>query len=69
VFRGLPVAQTQARECGVWIVDIRSGTIAGFVRFTGSVNEIFDVQLRRGFRWPELAEEGTDMSDDHLLIP
>ncbi|HEX3706726.1 MAG TPA: TIGR03032 family protein [Mycobacteriales bacterium] len=69
VFRGLPIAQRQARECGVWVVDIRNGSTVGYLRFTGSVNEIFDVQLLRGYRWPELAETGTSMSDDAFVLP
>lgn len=68
VFRGLPIAQRQARECGVWIVDIRTGDTVGFLRFTGSVNEIFDVQLLHGYRWPELSEEHTALSDDAFVL-
>jgi uncharacterized protein (TIGR03032 family) len=68
VFRGLPIATTQARECGVWVVDIRSGATVGFVRFTGSVTEIFDVQLLRGYTWPELAETDTALSDDAFVL-
>jgi uncharacterized protein (TIGR03032 family) len=68
VFRGLPVAAQQARECGVWIVDTRTGETAGFLRFTGAVTEIFDVQLLVGYRWPELVDLGTPISDDAFVI-
>ena len=44
VFSALPITATAAeRNCGVWIVDIRSGDIAGFLRFSGVVQEIFEV--------------------------
>ncbi|HVY11055.1 MAG TPA: TIGR03032 family protein [Mycobacteriales bacterium] len=69
VFRGLPIAQRQARECGIWMVDIRSGAVAGFLRFTGGVNEIFDVQLLPGYRWPELADTESSLSDDAFVLP
>jgi uncharacterized protein (TIGR03032 family) len=68
VFRGLPIAAEQARECGVWVVDVRRGETVAFIRFTGRVTEIFDVQLLRGYRWPELAEVETPLSDDAFLI-
>ena len=62
------MAAQQARECGVWIVDIRRGETVGFVRFTGSVPEIFAVQLLRGYQWPELAEADSPLSDDAFVV-
>jgi uncharacterized protein (TIGR03032 family) len=57
VFEGVPVAQrTSERECGVWMVELASGRVAGFLRFEGDVREIFDVQLLEGLRDPELLE-------------
>ena len=58
VFTGLPVTESAAeRNCGVWVVDTRTGEIAGFLRFSGTVTEIFDVQVL-GARWPYLADPG-----------
>ncbi|MDO9106644.1 MAG: TIGR03032 family protein [Methylovulum sp.] len=46
VFSGLPLtAQTDERHCGVWVVDIETGQIIGCVAFTGSVQEVFAVQV------------------------
>jgi uncharacterized protein (TIGR03032 family) len=56
VFDGIPIAKRAERHCGVWAVDIRSGHIAGFLRFEGSVQEIFDVQLLDGIRKPDVLE-------------
>jgi len=44
------------RQCGVWIVDVRTGGTVGFLRFEDLVQEIFDVALIPGARYPELAE-------------
>jgi len=56
VFSGLPLtAQTGERHCGVWVVDIDSGQIIGCVAFTGSVQEVFAVQVL-AHRFPVLLD-------------
>jgi uncharacterized protein (TIGR03032 family) len=56
-FGDLPVTRRlKERQCGVWIVDIKTGAIAGFLRFEDLVQEIFDVAFIPGARYPELAE-------------
>ncbi|TAL47808.1 MAG: TIGR03032 family protein [Methylovulum sp.] len=46
VFSGLPLtAQAGERHCGVWAVDIDSGQVIGCVAFTGSVQEVFAIQV------------------------
>lgn len=62
VFDGIPIAQRAERHCGVWLVDTRDGKILGFLRFEGSVQEIFDIQLLAGARYPDVLEP----SDDHV---
>jgi len=59
VFSGIAIAEMpqDQRFCGVWIVDTRSGQIAGFVKFTDAVQEIFAVQVLHGIRWPEVLNE------------
>lgn len=56
VFDGLPVAERGARSCGVWAVDLRNGRIAGFLRFEGIVQEIFDIQILPGIRRVDFLE-------------
>ena len=52
-FGGLPISeQRKELKCGVWVVDLKSGACCAFVEFTSSVEEIFDVQLLFGFRFP-----------------
>lgn len=46
IFSGLEITQSQAvRDCGVWVVDIRTGEICAFLKFTQGVQEIFSVCL------------------------
>lgn len=55
-FSGIAIAELKPedRACGMWVVDLRSGTVAGSVRFTGDVQEIFAVQVVPGTRWPDV---------------
>ena len=58
VFSELPVTQTKdERNCGVWVVDIRTGNIIGLVKFEGVIQEIFDVSVMRNAVWPRLETE------------
>jgi uncharacterized protein (TIGR03032 family) len=68
VFDGIPIATRPERRCGVWVVDVRSGQTAGFLRFEGNVQEIFDVQLLRA-RWPELVEPDADLVATSFAVP
>jgi hypothetical protein len=36
------------------VVDLRSGQVTGFLEFQTAVQEIFDVQLMPGLRFPEV---------------
>jgi uncharacterized protein (TIGR03032 family) len=68
VFDGMPVARLPERNCGVWIVDIRNGQIQGFLRFHGSVQEIFDVQLLAGMRCPDILEPADDATGRAFVL-
>lgn len=69
VFDGIPIAQKSERHCGVWVVDIRSGAIAGFLRFDGFVQEIFDIQVLHGIRHPELLEPDSELAQTAYVVP
>ena len=48
VFDDLPLTRGDTPiHSGLWVVDLETGLIAGFIRFDGAVQEIFDVQLIR----------------------
>jgi uncharacterized protein (TIGR03032 family) len=56
IFSGIAIAELKPedRSCGMWVVDTRSGTIAGFVKFTNAVQEVFAVQVLPSIRWPDV---------------
>jgi len=52
---GVPLAGRRAElTCGVTAVDVRSGRVVGALEFQSAVEEIFDVQLLPGARFPEV---------------
>jgi uncharacterized protein (TIGR03032 family) len=62
IFGGVPlVDRVPERQCGVWVIDIRTGGVVGFLRLEGTVREIFDLQVMYGFRYPELLEPGNEI--------
>lgn len=61
VFGGVPIAERmQERKCGVSVVDTQTGQIAAFLEFDQTVEEIFDVQLLPGVRFPAVVGFGKD---------
>ena len=70
-FDGLPLTQGRTEElrCGVWIVDTATGRIAGYLAFDGLVQEIFDVAVLGGLRYPELVEPGAALGDSAYVLP
>jgi uncharacterized protein (TIGR03032 family) len=52
---GVPLAQRRATlQCGVAVVDLRSGQVIALLEFQSAVEEIFDVQVLAGLRFPEV---------------
>ena len=69
-FGGLPLMERlDERLCGVWAVDPQSGNTVGFLRFEELVQEVFDVALLPGLRYPEIAEEGSDAATQSFALP
>src|SRR5262245_55812759 len=51
----VPLAERRNElKCGVGVVDLRSGRQVAFLEFQSAVEEIFDVQLLSGLRFPEV---------------
>lgn len=70
VFGGLPVMdRIKERVSGVWAVDLRTARIAGFLRFEGQVQEIFDVALLPGLLYPELFEPEDERLQSSFVVP
>jgi uncharacterized protein (TIGR03032 family) len=69
-FGGLLLTEREEeRCCGVWVLDIRTGGTVGFLRFEGVVQEIFDVQILPGIRYPEIAEPDSDLIGNSFVLP
>lgn len=72
IFGGIPLADELSeneRRCGVWVIDTTTGATVAFLQFEGAVQEIFDVQVLAGIRWPELAEVGSKLSASSFVLP
>ena len=69
-FGGIPLTEGGAeRLCGIWVLDIRAGETISSLRFDGFVQEIFDVQVLQGIRFPEVAELGSDLVARSFVLP
>jgi uncharacterized protein (TIGR03032 family) len=71
VFSGIPIAERALaeRNCGVWVVDLRTGQTVAFLRFEDAVQEVFAVQVLPGLRYPELAPEDPKLLADSYDLP
>ncbi|MCF7989957.1 MAG: TIGR03032 family protein [Thiohalocapsa sp.] len=70
VFSGIPITETKdQRNCGVWVVEIRSGQIVAFLRFEDAVQEIFAVGVLRGLRFPEILEPDDALIATSYMVP
>ena len=69
-FGDLPLTRRlKERMSGVWMVDLRSGAVTGFLRFEDLVQEIFDVAVLPGVRFPEIAEAGSATTATSYVLP
>jgi uncharacterized protein (TIGR03032 family) len=50
---GVPIVARRDRlQCGLWVVDVRTGAVAAHLEFRTGVEEIFDVQVLPGITFP-----------------
>ena len=69
-FGGLPITAGAAeRQCGVYAVDTDSGTVLGFLSFADGVEEIYDLELLEGLRFPEIAEPDSHAARLAYVVP
>ena len=67
---GVPLAQRRGElKCGVAVVDLRSGQVIAFLEFQTAVEEIFDVQLLTGLRFPEVIGFQKDEVQHTFIVP
>lgn len=65
---GVPiVAKRDALRCGIWVIDLRSGTSVGHLEFHTGVEEIFDVQVLPGIVAPYVSGPAADQDTGQPL--
>jgi uncharacterized protein (TIGR03032 family) len=66
----VPLADRRAElKCGVAVVDLRSGKIVATVTFETAVEEVFDVQVLAGHRFPEVLGFQKDNIQNTFVVP
>jgi len=68
-FGTLPITSTgHALECGIWVVDVRTGQTAQFMQFQAGVEEIFAVEIL-ACRFPEVLGFQQDTIHGVFVVP
>jgi uncharacterized protein (TIGR03032 family) len=67
---GVPVADRREQlKCGVAVVDLRSGRVVALLEFQTAVEEVFDVQLLPGLRFPEVIGFQQETIQHTFVVP
>ena len=67
---GVPLAERRNElKCGVAVVDLRVGRVVAAVDFETAVEEVFDVQILPGQRFPEVLGFQKDTVQHTFVIP
>jgi uncharacterized protein (TIGR03032 family) len=67
---GVPLAERRNElKCGVGVVDLRNGRQVALLEFQSAVEEIFDVQLLPGLRFPEVIGFQKDTMQHTFIVP
>jgi uncharacterized protein (TIGR03032 family) len=71
VFSGIPITERlkpEERTCGVCVVDLFAGKIAGVLRFEEAVQEVFAVAVLPR-RYPELVNDDDKLLANSFVVP
>jgi uncharacterized protein (TIGR03032 family) len=67
---GVPLAERREQlKCGVAVVDLRSGQVIALLEFQTAVEEIFDVQVLPGLRFPEVIGFQQETIQHTFVVP
>jgi uncharacterized protein (TIGR03032 family) len=67
---GVPLAERRdALKCGVAVVDLSAGRVSAMLEFETAVEEIFDVQLLGGVRFPDVMGFQQDTIRHTFVVP
>jgi len=68
-FTGLPLTdRLKERNCGVWVVNIKTGQMLGFLKFDGIVQEIFSIQVVRNAQFPAVLDPTDSLLDTTYVL-
>ena len=69
-FGGLPIAEGAAPlKCGIWVVHLPTGNVLAELEFLAGVEEIYDVQLLPGARFPAVIGLQKEAIQNTFVIP
>ena len=67
---GVPLAERRDRlKCGVAVVDVAEGRVCAMLEFHSAVEEIFDVQLLPGLRFPDVVGFQKETIRHTFIVP
>ena len=67
---GVPLAERREQlKCGVAVVDLRDGRLVALLEFQTAVEEIFDVQVLPGLRFPEVIGFQQEAIQHTFIVP
>jgi uncharacterized protein (TIGR03032 family) len=67
---GVPLAECRDQlKCGIGVIDLRSGREVGFLGSQTAIEEIFDLQLLSGTRFPEVIGFQKESLQHTFVIP
>ena len=67
---GVPIAQRRDElKCGVASVDLESSRLLALLEFQTAVEEIFDIQLLPGIRFPEIVGFQMETLNHCYIVP
>ena len=70
VFAGIPLTERDGeRHSGVWVVDLDTAKVVGFVRFDGIVQEVFDLQLLQGQGHVHIVDLEAEQHATSFVVP
>lgn len=70
VFTDFPlIEKLEERQSGVWVVNIQTKEIIGFLKFTEGVEEIFSVAIVPNSTYPALLDTDDELMDSSYSIP
>lgn len=54
---------------GIWLINLEDNTVLGYIKFTGNVDQIYDVAVIPGCSFPELLEPSHPRMRNHFCLP